>query len=59
MKKEIFKNERWIIEFETNYEDFYLYEIKNKIKNFYGQYDTYKKCINAIDRKEIIKTKKN
>ena len=58
MRKEIFKNERWIIEFETDYEDFYLFQIIEGINKEYGNYDTYKKCIDAIDRKEIIKKKK-
>lgn len=58
MRKEISREENWIIEFDTYNERFYLYQLNEGKKEEYGSYDTYDKTNEAIKRAETVKKRK-
>lgn len=58
MKKEISNDGKWIIEFETRKERFYLYQMNEGNKEEHGTYDSYENANKAIDRAETIRKKK-
>jgi len=58
MRKEISNDGKWIIEFETNSEKFYLYQMNEGNKEEHGSYPSYENAQKAIDRAETIRKKK-
>ena len=58
MRKELENDGKWIIEFETNNEKFYLYQMNEGNKEEHGIYDSYENTQKAIDRAEAIKKRK-
>ena len=58
MRKEISNDGKWIIEFETNNEKFFLSQMNEGNKEEHNSYDSYENAQKAIDRAETIRKKK-